>query len=102
MIEQVIFTAEASRDLTHAYRWYESRESGLGEDFLRSVQSSLRKIQQHPLAFPLAIDPFRRALIRRFPFEIFYEPTEKSIMVLAVFHCARDPSKWRGRMGRDD
>ena len=36
MIERVIFTPEADDDVAGSYDWYESREPGLGEDFLRS------------------------------------------------------------------
>jgi plasmid stabilization system protein ParE len=73
MIDPVLFTPEADDDVVGAYDWYESREPGLGEDFLRSVEACVRGIQRHPEMYPAAIDEFRRAPIRRFPFEIFYE-----------------------------
>ena len=73
MIEHVIFLPEADDDVAGSYDWYESREPGLGEDFLRLVEACVRGIQRHPEIYPAAIDEFRRAPIRRFPFEIFYE-----------------------------
>ena len=39
MIERVIFTPEADDDVAGSYDWYESREPGLGENFLRSVEA---------------------------------------------------------------
>ena len=39
MIERVIYTEEADGDVSEAYGWYESREPGLGEDFLRCVEA---------------------------------------------------------------
>jgi len=50
-------------------------------------------------AFPL-IDPvMRRALIRRFPYAIFYEVQPRQILVYGVFHGARDPRAWKRRRG---
>jgi hypothetical protein len=39
MIERVIYTTEAAQDITDAYDWYECREPGLGEDFLRCIEA---------------------------------------------------------------
>ena len=99
MIERVIYTPEADDDVAESYNWYESREPGLGEDFLRCVEACLLTIQRHPHIFPVAVDEFRHAPIRRFPFEIFYEPTDNCIFVYSVFHCSQDPQKWRKRLG---
>ncbi len=67
MIERVIYTPEADGDVLEAYGWYESREPGLGEDFLRCVEACILTIQRHPQLYPVAVDEFRRALVRRFP-----------------------------------
>jgi plasmid stabilization system protein ParE len=100
MIERVIYTAEAEQDVAEGYSWYEAREPGLGEDFLRCVEACVLTIRRHPKLYPVAVDEFRRALVRRFPFEVFYETAGNRITVYAVFHCAQDPRKWRSRLGR--
>lgn len=44
------------------------------------------------------VDPtMRRALLRRFPYGIFFEVGTTEIVVYAVFHGARDPRSWRRR-----
>jgi plasmid stabilization system protein ParE len=102
MIERVIYTPEAEQDVAEAYNWYEAREPGLGEDFLRCVEACVLGIQRHPCLYPIAVDEFRRSLVRRFPFEIFYEPSEHCITIYSVFHCSQDPQKWRFRLGRGE
>jgi plasmid stabilization system protein ParE len=102
MIERIIYTPEADDDVAASYDWYESREPGLGEDFLRCIEACLLTIQRHPQIFPVAVDGFRRAPIRRFPYEIFYEPTGDLITVYSVFHCSQDPQKWRKRLGHGE
>lgn len=100
MIERVSFSPEADDDIAEAYGWYEQREPGLGEEFLRSVEACLSTLRRHPLLYPVAVDEFRRALVRRFPFEIFYEVTKNEITIYSVFHCSQDPQKWRNRLKR--
>jgi plasmid stabilization system protein ParE len=52
MIEHVIFTADADDDVAASYDWYEMREPGLGEEFLRSIEACVRGIQRHPKCIP--------------------------------------------------
>ncbi len=99
MIEHVIYIEEAEEDVVESYQWYESREPGLGEDFLRCVEACVLGIQRHPHFHPIAVGEFRRALLRRFPYEIFYEPSADAIIVYSVFHCSQEPQKWRTRLG---
>jgi plasmid stabilization system protein ParE len=101
MIERVTYTPEADDDIAESYDWYEGREPGLGDDFLRCVEACVLGIHRHPELYPVAVDEFRRALIRRFPFEIFYEVAGDCLIVYSVFHCSQDPQKWRKRLGHE-
>ena len=97
MIERMIYTPDAEADIAEAYQWYEGREPGLGED---CVEACVAMLQRHPLMHRVAVDSFRRALIRRFPYEIFYEPAAESLTIYSVFHCSQDPQKWRNRLAK--
>jgi plasmid stabilization system protein ParE len=99
MIAHVTFTPEADDDVLESHDWYESQESGLGADFLRCVEECLERIRRHPEMYPVAMDEFRRALVRRFPYEIFYEILENELVIYSVFNCSQDPLKWRRRLG---
>jgi plasmid stabilization system protein ParE len=88
---------ETTLDIDEAYIWYESRLPGLGEDFLRSVDAALSAIQRNPDAHPLVHRNIRRALIRRFPYGVFYVSEPDRVTVVAVFHARRDPRSWQGR-----
>ena len=100
MIERVIFTPEADDDVAGSYDWYESQEPGLGEDLLRSVEACVRGMQRHPEMYAAAIDEFRRAPIRRFPFESsrpdhFYDTNGcylwQPFLLTGTFRCLRCP-----------
>ena len=71
MVNKNIYIPDAEEDVVDSYDWYESREPGLGEDFLRSIEACLSIMQRHPCLFPVALDEFRHAPIHLFPFEVF-------------------------------
>jgi hypothetical protein len=39
----------------------------------------------------------RRALLRRFPFGVFYRAEPSRIVVIGILHGSRDPKVWKGR-----
>ena len=95
MAKNLILLPEAEQDITEAYYWYQERELGLGEEFLRCIDASIQFIERNPEIYLFVHEQYRRALVRRFPYAIFYEYFEKTITVYAVFHCSQDAKKWR-------
>ncbi|WP_116366880.1 type II toxin-antitoxin system RelE/ParE family toxin [Parahaliea mediterranea] len=89
---------EAEQDLKEAAQWYERQRSGLGHQFLNQVLIALDAIGANPTSFPVAYRKTRRALIRRFPFAIFYRILPDEILVLAVLHGSRSPGNWKTRI----
>jgi plasmid stabilization system protein ParE len=98
MAIEVRLAPEAERDVAEAYAWYEQRRSGLGEQFLTSLEACLHGISRYPAMCPVVHEGYRRCLIRRFPYAVFYEHEGQSVTVYGVFHTARDPQKWRQRL----
>ncbi|MCW1887039.1 type II toxin-antitoxin system RelE/ParE family toxin [Luteolibacter flavescens] len=98
MSDRIIYTPDSAQDIAESYDWYEGHEPGLGEQFLLSVEACASRIQRNPAAYPPVADGFRKAALKRFPFEIFYEATPDHITIYAVYHFSRDPKKWRARL----
>ena len=88
---------EAEAEIEEAFRWYQERRSGLGSDFLLCLEETLEKIEHAPFVYPVVYRSIHRALIRRFPYGIFYVVEENRVTVLAVFHSNRDPGIWKDR-----
>ena len=74
------------------------RRVGLGEEFLGSVDACLEGLRRQPGMFRYVHENYRRALIRRFPYAIFYEHVEANVIVYAVFHTSRNPRTWQQRL----
>ena len=97
MTQTLIVRAEAEADLAASRLWYEEQYDGLGGRFIAEVDATFRRIEANPLAFAFVRGKLRRALLRRFPFGVFYALTDQNIVVVAVLHAARDPRLWGKR-----
>ncbi len=98
MSVELIIAPEVEQDIAEAYAWYESRRQGLGEEFLGCIEAVIQTILRMPEMYTAIYGNYRRGLIRRFPYSIFYEYTDESVVIYAIFHTARDPEKWRLRL----
>ena len=98
MAVELILAPEAELDIAEAYAWYEGRRPGLGEEFLRRLDASLQGLRRTPEIHPFIQENYRRGLVRRFPYAVFYESTPDTVTVYCVFHTSRDPKKWRERL----
>jgi plasmid stabilization system protein ParE len=98
MAAKLIVAPEAEQDLTEAYGWYEARRAGLGEEFLSCVDACIEAIRRMPEMHAAVHENYRRGLVRRFPYAIFYEYAEDTVTVYCVFHTSQDPEKWRQRL----
>ena len=98
MPADLIVAPEAEQDIGEAYAWYEDRRPGLGEEFLSCVDASIQAICRMPEMHAEVHEHYRRALVRRFPYAVFYEYAGGRVTVYCVFHTSRDPFKWRRRL----
>jgi plasmid stabilization system protein ParE len=98
MAASLFITPEASIDVEEAYAWYESRHAGLGEQFLSCVDARIQQICRSPEIHPMVHEECRRAMVRRFPYAVFYEYVGDEVTVYCIFHTSRDPEKWRDRL----
>ena len=98
MAADLIIAPEAEQDLAAAYAWYEGRRVGLGEEFLSCVDACIEAIRRNPGMHAPVHENYRRGLVRRFPYAVFYEHVESTVTVYGVFHTSRDPDKWRQRL----
>ena len=95
---KIILVPEAVNDAAAAYAWYEGEAPGLGDDFLRCLEKAYALIAEHPLHYPVRFDSFRRILVRRFPYAVYFEHDDDTILIHYVFHCAQAPEKLSQRL----
>ena len=98
MAAELIIAPEAQQDVDAAYSWYEDRRPGLGEEFLGCADACIQAIRRMHKLYAKVHEEYRRALVRRFPYAIFYEYTDGKVIVYSIFHVSRNPKKWRSRL----
>ncbi|MFQ4141676.1 type II toxin-antitoxin system RelE/ParE family toxin [Chlorogloeopsis sp. ULAP02] len=94
---KLLIRPEAELDIEEAYEWYEEGNPGLGYEFIRAVDACLASVGRNPLPYPVVNQEVRRALIRRFPYGVFYFLQEDIITVIGCFHVKRDPQQWQNQ-----
>jgi plasmid stabilization system protein ParE len=87
----------AVADLRQAYRWYEAERRGLGEEFLSEVRTSIANVVNAPGAYAVVHRDTRRALVRRFPYGLFFRTIEDTVVFIACYHLHRRPASWKRR-----
>ena len=92
-----VFRPAAAADVEDAFRWYEQQRPGLGEEFLHEPSVALNAIAENPHRFPALHRQTRRALIRRFPYGVYYRFLDTRVVVVACLHGRRDPRRWHRR-----
>jgi plasmid stabilization system protein ParE len=95
--ERLFVRAAARRDLARAFRWYEKERTGLGHEFLRAVAVTFAAVDRAPEQFPVALDDIRKALVRRFPYVVYFVVLPAGVAVIAVAHGRRHPQRWQSR-----
>lgn len=98
MAAELVVTPEAGVDVAEGYSWYEDQRVGLGEEFLSAVDACVEGVLRFPQMYSVVHETYRRALVRRFPYALFYEHVENVVTVYSVFQTAQDPEKWRQRL----
>jgi hypothetical protein len=53
--------------------------------------------ESNPESYPLVDAEVHRALLRRFPYAIYYTIETSHIQILGVLHCHQHPDSWRTR-----
>ena len=88
----------AELDIAEAQVWYESRQSGLGGQFRSEVSLVIERLAETPLIYQIAHRDVRRAIVRRFPYLIWYRVLGKTVTVLACTYAGHDPEKVKARL----
>lgn len=97
MAIKVFFAPETEKEIGEVYTWYEQQRTDLGEEYLTCVDACIERIARMPAGYPEVYEKYGRALVRRFPYAVFYEYNGSDVTVYSVFHNSRDPQKWKGR-----
>ncbi len=91
----------AQEDIQQTIDFYDNIQSGLGKEFWLELRQKLLAIEQNPKQFPKIIDFIKKAVLKRFPFNVFFVEKDDIINVFAVIHFSRSSKVWENRNTED-
>ena len=97
-MRRLIVRPLAEADIQAAFDWYEDQAAGLGHEFFRAVDACYATIERSPELYPVVYRQVRRALLRRFPYAVYYVLAPEAIRVIACVHGRQHPRRWRSRV----
>ena len=97
MTPRLFVRQSAKADVVAAFHWYDSHRGGLGDAFADEVSRTYTAIEERPEQFPVMLNDIRMALIRRFPYVVYFVILPRHISVVAVIHGHRNPQVWQRR-----
>lgn len=94
----VVLRREALFEFDQAADWYEKKRKGLGITFTRAIDQTICHLQDNPNSYAMVFQDVREALVKGFPYCIYFREEMNQILVLSIFHTARDPYGWQKRV----
>ena len=94
---EIVIHEGAEEDLNAAAQFYESREPGLGQQFLEELSQAFQRLIKKPYSYSILFDDYRRCLMNRFPYGVVYRIAERQLLIFAVAHVRRRPGFWIDR-----
>jgi plasmid stabilization system protein ParE len=94
---EILVAREARVDIAEATSEYRSISAALSTRFREELERVYSGIGEYPQMYPIVYKNFRRALLRKFPYSVFYVVEESFILVVGVVHQSRDESTWKRR-----
>ena len=90
----VVIRPKAETDLHDARRWYELQRPGLGDELLDEIELAVGRLAENPESRPIYHNGFRRLLIHRFPYKLFYRVEQDRVIIFRILHAKRDHRQW--------
>jgi hypothetical protein len=91
MAARVIYKAAAEAEIEEAYAEYDTIRQGLGSEFLDELARVEGHLRANPALYQRIDGDLRRAVLRRFPYGLFYVVDGDKVNVLGCLHLRRDP-----------
>lgn len=88
----------AEKELLDSRDFYDDLVPNLGKKFILEVEHIVNRIKSNPLAFPIYIKNYRKAILRKFPYSVIYRIVDNKIYILAVAHQKRRPKYFANRV----
>ena len=85
---------QAKVEILDAFARYFQNSPPAAQRFVVAVDEAIARIEEAPEQFPVIHGRLRRALLRRFPYAVYFKIYPSVISVVGVIHGHRHPDTW--------
>jgi hypothetical protein len=97
---EIVLLLATDQDLQAAFEWVAPPERGGGEEFIFDVDWILDQLRQFLGSGKVYRERYRRLLIPKYPFGVFYVVETGRIVIHAIMDLRQDPKSIERRLGR--
>ena len=90
---------KAENDIAKALAWYEKQQAGLALEFLSEFNDTVITLEADPLIYQELYRGVRRAVLRRFPYLIWYRVSGKTVSIIACTDARQNPVSTSKHLG---
>ncbi len=94
MASTILFKPAAQVEINDIAEYLEGQRPGFGRLFVDEIGRVEDFLRDNPELYPFVNGPIRRAVLRRFPYGLFYLVEDSQVLVLACFHLHRGPRSY--------
>ena len=100
MPSTVRYRKAAQAEVSDIAEYLEARRPGFGRKFIEELRRVEALLRDNPALYQPVNGDIRRAVLRRFPYGVFYVVDGDQVFVLACFHLRRGPRSYLDLIAR--
>jgi toxin ParE1/3/4 len=93
-----IFIDEAQSEFDDAFDYYEALSTNRGSDLIHDFDQTINRILEFPESGSKLSRRTRKAVLKKYPYNIIYLIHESVIYIVSFMHQKRDPDYWTDRI----
>lgn len=90
-------TEAAKLDIVDGVYYYQKISESLAERFYFEITHSLQAIKKNPTYFSYYNEPFRKLVLKHFPYLIIYKVYTDTVIVTGIVFAKQNPGKIKQR-----
>jgi len=99
MSRRLVVRPDVEFDIEDSATWYDTQNDRLGDQFILEFETLLGRIVQNPEQYQIVESDVRKAMLKRFPYAIYYVVSDDELTILGCLHAHLHPRAWRKRIG---
>jgi plasmid stabilization system protein ParE len=95
----VHYSSAAAAEVGNVITWYSKPDIGQGAAFVRELERTEAHLRSRPELYQRVEGEIRRAVLRRFPYSLFYVVESELVLVIACMHHHQRPRSRKDLLG---